>query len=616
MRKIKSLVCTALTVLAVGISTGYAQNTSKTEPCGTDIYHHTKISEDAHYAEGISNAERIAQKWIENNPTKLKQKGENKIVIPVVFHVVYNKDSVKTQKIAYERILEQIEILNRDFNRDNTDKSKTRPVFDTIAESVEVVFALATKDPSGQVSTGVTYTETDVKGFDILPFLPGYVPLDSLKTTSGGGQSAWIGDYLNVWVARLTYLTTEGLYGIATFPQTAPSNEVAGQEPTPDKFQGVSVLTKTVGNLLNTKGDTVFAGRTLTHEIGHFFGLRHIWGDGQDATCNATDFVDDTPKAINNANFVCNFNLNECAQEDAYWAGTNPPNNIENYMDYSGDLCQNMFSQGQSVRMLGFLNTERTALWDSSSAGGKDGTQFKSWTLTEATTCPETCDGKVTIKTEKNTGNVTYYLDSVQVNSNVLIDVCTGIHTVMVIDNNLDTIAYDIYVPAGKLIPLKFTKQTEESSCPTCADGVARVNISTGNAPFEIVWNTTPSVTGDSISNLLPGTYFFTITDACGNFKSDSVVVSTTVSIQDLSFDALIIAPNPTTGTLNIRLPQAHAIHAVHVVDMRGRTVKTFKNIGKTSELSLDVSEIETGAYLVQLVDQTGHALTTRFAKH
>ena len=614
MKRIKSLAFTALTVLTSVIT--YAQNRNSIEPCGTDIYHNTKINEDAHYAESISNAERIAQKWIANNPSQLNKRGDNKIVIPVVFHVVYHKDSAATQKLAYERILEQIETLNRDFNRDNADKSKTRPVFDTIAESVEIVFALATKDPEGQVSTGITYTETSVLGFDILPFLPGYAPIDSLKSTAAGGHNAWIGDYLNIWVARLTFLGTEGLYGIATFPQTTPSNEVNGQDPTPDELQGVSVLTKTVGNFLDANGDTVFAGRTLTHEVGHFFGLRHIWGDGQSGTCTASDYVDDTPKAINDAEFSCNFNLNECAEEDAYWAGTNPPNNIENFMDYSGDLCYNMFSRGQSTRMLGFLNTERTALWDSSTVGGKDGSEFKSWTLTEATTCSESCDGKVTIRTEQNAGTVAFYLDSVLVNSNELIDVCAGIHNVMVVDNNLDTIAYDIYVPAGRVEELKFTATTDEPSCATCPDGVARVNISAGKAPFEIVWDTTPSVTGDSIINLLPGTYFFTITDACGNATADSVVVSSTVSIQNLSYDALVIAPNPTTGKLNISLPQAHIIQAVHIIDMRGRMVKTFNSFGKSSELSLDVSSIETGAYLVQLIDNTGNALTTRFAKH
>lgn len=604
--------------LFLGINyTAFSQDRKKAvEPCAADIYHKQKMISDPSYAKGIEASEKRAQKWISENQISLLKKGDNKLVVPVVFHVVYNSDSSETQELPREKMLEQIETLNRDFNRDNNDKGRTRPIFDTIAESVEVVFTLANKDPEGNNFDGITYTETDVVGFDLFPFLPGYVDLDSLKSTSGGGHDAWAGNYFNVWVARLTFFGSEGLYGIATFPQTMDSEEAGGTEPTPSNLQGVSVMYNVLGNVLDANGDTLNAGRTLTHEVGHFFGLRHIWGDGQDGLCGASDYVHDTPFAIENANFSCDFNLNECPSEDAFWGNIDPPNNIENYMDYSGELCYNMFSGGQADRMLGFLNTERTALWDESSVGGKDGTQFKSWAYTEATSCPESCDGTVIIRKEKNIGSVTVFLDGEAITSDTVYDICSGIHDLLVIDNGTDTIAYDIYVPAGRLIEPDYEEQIIDATCPTCADGSATISIETIKPPYTIEWDVTPVVSGETLSDVVPGTYRYLLTDGCGLEILDSVTIASAVGIDQLDFSDLKLAPNPTKGFINISLPKIQNLNTAIVYDMRGRVLLELKHIGKTNRFSVDASRLEVGTYLLQLTDANGHAITTRFVKH
>jgi hypothetical protein len=109
-------------------------------------------------------------------------------------------------------------------------------------------------------------------------------------------------------------------------------------------------------------------GKTAVHEVGHWLGLRHIWGDGQGsaALCDSTDYVDDTPNADTASQQTCIIK-NSCSNESPYWtlAGIDPPDMIENYMDYSYDNCMTMFSAGQKDRMLGFLNTVRTSLLSS-----------------------------------------------------------------------------------------------------------------------------------------------------------------------------------------------------------------------------------------------------------
>ncbi len=603
-------------VLLLGFSQStFAQNNNNVEPCGTDIYHKQKMESDKAYAKSIELSEIKVQKWISENRNSLKM-ADNKIVVPVVFHVVYNVDSAETQMLPRETMLEQIETLNRDFNRDNTDKGRTRPIFDTIAESANIVFTLANKDPEGNDFDGITYTETDVLGFDLLPFLPGYVDLDSLKTTTGGGHDAWTGNYLNIWVARLTFFGTEGLYGIATFPQTMDSEEAGGSEPTPDELQGVSVMYNVLGNVVDANGDTLNAGRTLTHEVGHFFGLRHIWGDGQDGLCGASDYVHDTPFAIENANFNCDFNLNECASEDAFWGTIDPPNNIENYMDYSGDLCYNMFSRGQTDRMNGFLNTERDALFDGAVNGGKTSIEFKTWVYTVPTSCPETCDGVAIVNTLKNSGSVSIFIDGNEIVGNSVSDLCTGIHDIIVIDNNQDSIVYDFYVPAGRSIEPDYEENITDASCPTCADGSATISFNAIKSPYTISWDVTPSVSGETLSNVLPGTYRYSIIDGCNQEITDSVTIASAVGIDQLDIADVKLAPNPTKGMINISFPKMQNLNSATVYDLSGRKLLELKHIGKTKNVTVDASSLEIGTYLLQLTDANGHAISTRFAKH
>lgn len=258
----------------------------------------------------------------------LNERGFNDtVVIPVVFHVIYKTTA---QNLNVNRIKQQIAILNLDYARLNRDTVNTPDGFKPVAGGMPIKFVLATTDPDGNPTDGIIRVETTVStwGTD-----------DAFKFTSEGGSDAWPADkYLNVWSVNFG----GGLLGYAQFP---------GGDPATD---GVALLFKAVG--INYANTPFHLGRTATHEVGHWLGLRHIWGD---SFCG-DDFVDDTPPQ-EGANFGCPDypTLQSCSPNE-------PGIQFMNYMDYTDDSCYNMFSKGQVERMEYFLLTDRNTFLDPS----------------------------------------------------------------------------------------------------------------------------------------------------------------------------------------------------------------------------------------------------------
>ena len=144
--------------------------------------------------------------------------------------------------------------------------------------------------------------------------------------------------FYNVWTLKFGG-TSSNLLGYAQFPDQsglAGLNETGG----PASTDGVVVQYTSFGSADKGNFPVMQApynkGRTLSHETGHWLGLRHIWGDGN---C-ADDFVSDTPPEAS-ASSGCPVGRFTC--------GTT--NMIENYMDYTNDACMNIFTAGQKTRM-------------------------------------------------------------------------------------------------------------------------------------------------------------------------------------------------------------------------------------------------------------------------
>lgn len=236
--------------------------------------------------------------------------GRTLITIPVVVHVVYNTEA---QNISYEQIQSQIDVLNEDFGRFNEDANQTPAAFRKVAADTRIRFQLATRDPQGQPTNGITRTYTEKYEFSSFQ--------NGMKQASTGGLAPWpTADYLNIWVCNLSM----GVLGYSQFPGG------------PAATDGVVISYKYFGRVGDLK-PPFNRGRTATHEVGHWLNLRHIWGDGP---CGSDDRVADTPEAEGPTH--------GCLRERVS-CGT--PDMVSNFMDYTDDACMNLFTQGQAQRM-------------------------------------------------------------------------------------------------------------------------------------------------------------------------------------------------------------------------------------------------------------------------
>jgi hypothetical protein len=266
--------------------------------------------------------------------------------IPVVVHVVY---TAPNENLPDSLIFSQIDVLNRDYNRWNFDTTQTRVIFKPIAGSLNFQFYLATTDPSGNPTTGIIRKV----GTPASPFLGFNAFQDNVKIPTEG-DAPWNTDkYLNIWVCNLNTLPL-GILGYAYPPTGAANWDTTGY--TDSAMQGVVIDYTAFGrNNPYVIDPGVTPGRTCVHEVGHYFGLRHIWAD--EDLCADDDGIDDTPKAGAASNFDCDTTKNTCVD-----VGVDYPDMIENYMDYSDEHCQNMFTQEQAAIMLVNLITLRPDL--------------------------------------------------------------------------------------------------------------------------------------------------------------------------------------------------------------------------------------------------------------
>jgi len=255
--------------------------------------------------------------------------------IKVAVHVLYD-DENSVQNISDSQIASQIEILNKDFRRKNDDATSTPDEFMSVAADTRIEFELdtiirvLTTKSSWNVITSNGSPSTDY---------------DDMKFSATNGSDALdTEEYLNIWVAALT----NSLLGYAQFP----SNYYSTPSPSTD---GVVVDYRVFGN----EGTATFPydeGRTATHEVGHWLGLYHTWGDGN---CSYDDIIDDTPNCsgsyLAKSLRGCIGPGNQCREGNRM---------IENYMDYSDDGCMNLFTEGQADLMRNNLYYHRSGVFE------------------------------------------------------------------------------------------------------------------------------------------------------------------------------------------------------------------------------------------------------------
>lgn len=270
------------------------------------------------------------------NVHQLRRQG-GPMIIPIVFHVIHANGA---DNISDAQILDQVRILNEEFPRMMADTAATPAAFKPLGGSLNVEFRLATRDPNGNCTNGITRTYSSLAGCSY--------DWEAVKAID-----YWPHDmYLNVWVVGSMRYSTGGSCnggGYSAFP---------GGNALKDGIVIRGDLIGSIGTAATNSGWGNFEGRYLIHEMGHWFNLRHIWGD---SFCG-DDFVADTPPA-EEANSGCpSFPHNP---NNACGAGPDGEM-FDNYMDYSTGSCLNIFSQGQVDRMTATLNSAvggRNNLW-------------------------------------------------------------------------------------------------------------------------------------------------------------------------------------------------------------------------------------------------------------
>lgn len=282
--------------------------------CGQTQYENYLRSKDPDYDKKKADAMRTVEKGIEKMQEKLL-KGETphaQYTLPVVFHVIWN---TAAQNVSDAQVTAMLAQANMDWSRTNTDAGNTPSSWLPVAANTDIQFCLATKDPSGNTTTGIVHKQTSTTSFSTN---------DNMKYSAQGGDDAWdVTKYLNIWICNLS----GGILGFANFPP-ASSN------------YGTVLHYITIGSLTNPNpsGGSFGYGRTFSHEVGHNFTLQHIWDGGCPA---GGDGVTDTPGQQSPTSGCPSGVKTDGCQASA------PGIMYQNYMDYTDDLCYNLFTTGQ-----------------------------------------------------------------------------------------------------------------------------------------------------------------------------------------------------------------------------------------------------------------------------
>ncbi len=303
---------------------------SQIHHCSTDEMHQKMYHEHP----GIQQKVIQNAQWLENFTTRYKMsKDDSRAVlytIPIVFHVIHLNG---IENIDDSQIYDQMRIINEDYQKRNADTANTITAFKGISADCQLEFKLAQIDPDGNCTKGITrhYDSRTIGGFHDVKEIVHWDPTM----------------YLNIYVCR----GAAGLAGHAIVPAAAD---------TIPEWDGIVIAHSSVGEI--GTGDPT-RSVVLTHEIGHYLNLQHIWGGNNvpgypylvvnDAgNCAYDDGVADTPETIGWSS--CNLNHQSCGSLD----------NIQNFMEYA--YCPTMLTEGQKQRMHATLNSPiagRNNLW-------------------------------------------------------------------------------------------------------------------------------------------------------------------------------------------------------------------------------------------------------------
>lgn len=295
-------------ILTLIIALAVTNQLSAQKTCTTYFYQQEQLKSNPSLQQQLEAVENFTKLQLTSRTADREQ---NTIIkIPVVVHILYHYPS---EKISDAVVQSQITALNKYFRRRNADTTSTPDYFRAVAADCEIEFQLAISDPRRRSTTGIIRKYTPVTK---------WTSDDQVKFSSQMGDDAWDSkSYLNIWVCNLD--------------KFAGYSSVPGGDPAKD---GLVIGFSAFG--VNNSNSGYEQGKTAVHEIGHWLNLKHLWGD---ENCG-DDGVDDTPKQ---ASYTPG-----CPTTVRITCGNGPHGDMYmNYMDFTSDVCLNMFTQGQKARM-------------------------------------------------------------------------------------------------------------------------------------------------------------------------------------------------------------------------------------------------------------------------
>lgn len=282
--------------------------------------------------------------------------------IPVVVHVIHNGDAIGVgENISDAQVFSQIAVLNQDYRRIVSTPGGANTT--GLAVDCEINFCMAQTSPTGTLTNGIDRLNINPTTNSVAnsgPFGGGADwetrnAVETMKTTTQWNPA----NYFNFWVIRTggNSLASGGLSDLLGYAQFPTYTGIPGLTGGAANTDGVVCGFNYFGTSTLNDGSFKLSapydkGRTMTHEVGHYLGLRHIWGDN--STCPTTnsntdkDYCADTPAAAAE-NYSCTAIVNSCP--------STPGNDmVQNYMDYTDDTCMDTFTQNQKDRMVAVMS--------------------------------------------------------------------------------------------------------------------------------------------------------------------------------------------------------------------------------------------------------------------
>ena len=554
------------------------------------------------------------------------------ITLPIVYHIITN--GTGSENLSEAIIQAQNDQLNLDFGN-----SSGSPY--SVAADTEVEFCLATENESG--STLFEPGINRVTDFGDGPFSrPDFE--NTIKPQTQWDPSR----YFNVWVGDLG----DSLLGYAQFPSNsglAGLNNNGGDANT----DGVVVLYTSLGSVANPGSSPPYnLGRTLTHEVGHWLGLRHIWGDS--SACTNDDFCADTPDATNSNG--------GCPTVDSCPSDGLGADMVENYMDYSNDACLNTFTADQKTRIQAVLaNSPRRMELASSSVCGPavvfdyDGAieienlNIEECGTTFAPTVVITNNGNFNL----NSAVISYQIDSDAASTESwtgtlfsnqsetitlpTMNVSGGSHTFSVeltspsgntdqntVDNSAMSSAFAVFFDTTtvnlSLLIDDYGSETswefKDANDAILYSGSGYTDNITVNESFDVTAGGCYSFTiydteGDGICCGY-GIGNYTLTDsnsnviaAGGEFEAQetvSITANSTLGTGNYLLESEItLFPNPTTAVLNIKLRDSNSLPDNYTIyNMLGQVVLQ-QSIAELNDLTVNTSNLSKGMYFIKI---------------